>query len=60
MVGLEPSCISVFRDEMVNLLGPDKDAKRLKEQTYLLTEFLAKKAGRARALPSEIDSRYLR
>ncbi len=44
MVGLEPSCVSVFRDEMTNLLGPDEDAKRLKEQTYLLTEFLAKKA----------------
>jgi FAD/FMN-containing dehydrogenase/Fe-S oxidoreductase len=44
VVGLEPSCVSVFRDEMVNLLGPDEDAKRLKEQTYLLTEFLAKKA----------------
>ena len=44
VVGLEPSCVSVFRDEMTNLLGPDEDAKRLKEQTYLLTEFLAKKA----------------
>lgn len=44
VVGLEPSCVSVFRDEMVNLLGPDEDAKRLKEQTYLLTEFLAEKA----------------
>jgi Fe-S oxidoreductase len=44
VVGLEPSCVSVFRDEMVNLLGPDEDAKRLKEQTYLLMDFLAKKA----------------
>ncbi len=43
VVGLEPSCVSVFRDEMTNLLGPDEDAKRLKEQTFLLTEFLAKK-----------------
>ncbi|HVA26615.1 MAG TPA: FAD-binding and (Fe-S)-binding domain-containing protein [Candidatus Baltobacteraceae bacterium] len=44
VVGLEPSCVSVFRDELTNLLGPDEDAKRLKEQTFLLTEFLAKKA----------------
>lgn len=44
VVGLEPSCVSVFRDEMVNLLGPDEDAKRLASQTFLLTEFLAKKA----------------
>jgi Fe-S oxidoreductase len=44
VVGLEPSCVSVFRDEMTNLLGPDEDAKRLSAQTFLLTEFLAKKA----------------
>jgi FAD/FMN-containing dehydrogenase/Fe-S oxidoreductase len=44
IVGLEPSCVSVFRDEMLNLLGPNEDATRLKSQTYLLTEFLAKKA----------------
>ena len=44
VVGLEPSCVSVFRDEMTNLLGPNEDAKRLKEQTYLLGEFLTKVA----------------
>ena len=40
VVGLEPSCVSVFRDEMINLLRPDEDAKRLKAQTYLLSGFL--------------------
>ncbi|MBV9647114.1 MAG: FAD-binding oxidoreductase, partial [Candidatus Eremiobacteraeota bacterium] len=44
VVGLEPSCVSVFRDEMNDLLGPDEDARRLQRQTYLLTEFLAAKA----------------
>jgi FAD/FMN-containing dehydrogenase/Fe-S oxidoreductase len=44
IVGLEPSCVSVFRDELVNMLPDDADAKRLSAQTYLLTEFLAKKA----------------
>jgi Fe-S oxidoreductase len=44
IVGLEPSCVSVFRDELVNMLPNDDDAKRLSAQTYLLTEFLAKKA----------------
>ncbi len=44
VVGLEPSCVSVFRDEMVNLLHGDEDAKRLKNQTFMLTEFLAKHA----------------
>ena len=29
VVGLEPSCVSVFRDEMTNLLPRDRDAQRL-------------------------------
>jgi FAD/FMN-containing dehydrogenase/Fe-S oxidoreductase len=40
VVVLEPSCLAVFRDEMVNLLPDDEDAKRLSEQTFLLSEFL--------------------
>jgi len=44
VVGLEPSCVSVFRDEMGNLLPDDDDARRLSGQTYLLSEFLAAKA----------------
>ena len=44
IVGLEPSCVSVFRDEMVDLLHGDADAKRLAGQTYLLSEFLVAKA----------------
>ncbi|MGH2514818.1 MAG: (Fe-S)-binding protein, partial [Ktedonobacterales bacterium] len=44
IVGLEPSCVSVFRDELVNLFPNDADARRLKEQTFLLSEFLERKA----------------
>ena len=44
IVGLEPSCVSVFRDEMCNLLGDDMDARRMQSQTFLLTEFLDKHA----------------
>jgi FAD/FMN-containing dehydrogenase/Fe-S oxidoreductase len=44
VVGLEPSCVSVFRDELKNMLPGDDDAKRLSEQTFLLGEFLAAKA----------------
>jgi len=44
VVGLEPSCVSVFRDEMNDLLGEDPDAKRLQSQTFLLSEFLTAKA----------------
>jgi FAD/FMN-containing dehydrogenase/Fe-S oxidoreductase len=40
VVGLEPSCVSVFRDDIRNLLPHDEDAKRLYHQTYLLSEFL--------------------
>jgi FAD/FMN-containing dehydrogenase/Fe-S oxidoreductase len=42
VVVLEPSCASVFRDEMVNLFPHDQNAKRLKQQTFLLSEFLNK------------------
>jgi Fe-S oxidoreductase len=44
IVGLEPSCISVFRDEMTNLLGGNAQAQRLRSQTYLLSEFLINQA----------------
>jgi Fe-S oxidoreductase len=40
IVGLEPSCVSVFRDEMVNLLPRDQDAHRLKRQVFTLAEYL--------------------
>lgn len=44
VVGLEPSCVSVFRDEMCDLIRGNEDAKRLKKQTFTLAEFLEKKA----------------
>jgi FAD/FMN-containing dehydrogenase/Fe-S oxidoreductase len=40
MVVLEPSCCSVFRDEMHNLFPESLDAKRLAENTFTLSEFL--------------------
>jgi FAD/FMN-containing dehydrogenase/Fe-S oxidoreductase len=45
LVGLEPSCVAVFRDELVNLFPNDEDARRLSQQTFLLSEFLEKQAG---------------
>ena len=44
VVGLEPSCVSVFRDELSDLLAQDEDAGRLRDQTFLLGEFLTRKA----------------
>jgi len=40
LVGLEPSCVAVFRDELPNLFPDDPDARRLAERTRLLSEFL--------------------
>ena len=42
IVVLEPSCVAVFRDELVNLFPNDEDAKRLSSQAFLLSEFLHK------------------
>ena len=40
VVGLEPSCLAVFRDEMLDLRPHDQDAKRLHGQVFTLAEFL--------------------
>jgi FAD/FMN-containing dehydrogenase/Fe-S oxidoreductase len=40
IVVLEPSCASVFRDELRNLFPDDPRADRLRRQTFLLSEFL--------------------
>jgi FAD/FMN-containing dehydrogenase/Fe-S oxidoreductase len=40
IVVLEPSCASVFRDELCNLFPAEERARRLRSQTFLLSEFL--------------------
>lgn len=44
IVMLEPSCASVFRDELRNLFPSDPRAERLRTQTFLLSEFLVQRA----------------
>jgi hypothetical protein len=44
VVALEPSCASVFRDELRNLMPRDPTASRLREQTFLFAEFLNRHA----------------
>jgi FAD/FMN-containing dehydrogenase/Fe-S oxidoreductase len=44
IVVLEPSCAAVFRDELLNLFPKNDRAHRLSQQTFLLSEFLEKKA----------------
>ena len=40
VVGLEPSCVAVFRDELAGLFPQHEHARRLAQQTYMLSEFL--------------------
>lgn len=42
MVGLEPSCIAVFRDEMPNLFPDNEDALRLSTLVFSLGGFIRK------------------
>lgn len=44
IIGLEPSCIAVFRDELHNLFPRNEEASRLSKQVFTLAEFLEKKA----------------
>ncbi|MFN7087142.1 MAG: FAD-binding and (Fe-S)-binding domain-containing protein [Burkholderiales bacterium] len=40
VVGLEPACLSVFRDELLNLFPDNELARRLSRQTFLFSDFL--------------------
>ncbi|MBV9586254.1 MAG: FAD-binding oxidoreductase [Alphaproteobacteria bacterium] len=44
IVGLEPACLAAFRDEVPALFPDDERASRLKEKSFLLSEFLAEHA----------------
>ena len=54
-VVLEPSCASVFRDELINFFPSDERARRLAKQTFLLSEFLA----RAGYRPPQLHDRQI-
>ncbi|HEY0794745.1 MAG TPA: FAD-linked oxidase C-terminal domain-containing protein, partial [Acidisarcina sp.] len=41
---LEPSCASVFRDELINFFPDSERAQKLRRQTFLLSEFLVRHA----------------
>jgi Fe-S oxidoreductase len=44
LVAAEPSCLAVFRDELLQMLPDDQDAKRLAAQSFTLAELLARHA----------------
>jgi FAD/FMN-containing dehydrogenase/Fe-S oxidoreductase len=57
VVGAEPSCVAVFRDELPNLRPHDEDAKRLSLQTVTLAEYLRQEAPDWR--PPRLDGRAI-
>jgi FAD/FMN-containing dehydrogenase/Fe-S oxidoreductase len=57
IVVLEPSCASVFRDELTNLLPNDLRAQKLHDETFLLSEFLVKHAPNYR--PPQLDEKII-
>jgi len=44
VVGLEPACLTTFRDELVSLFPDDLNALRLSRQSFFLGEFLSERA----------------
>lgn len=42
LIGLEPSCLAVFRDELIKLFPQDERAQKLSRRAFMLGEFLAK------------------
>jgi Fe-S oxidoreductase len=42
IVGMEPSCLAVFKDELTNMLPHDDDAERLKHNAHHFSEFFEK------------------
>jgi FAD/FMN-containing dehydrogenase/Fe-S oxidoreductase len=50
VVGLEPSCVAAFRDELCGLFPDDEDAQRLSRQTWMLSEFLDREGYQPAAL----------
>jgi FAD/FMN-containing dehydrogenase/Fe-S oxidoreductase len=57
VITLEPSCGAVFRDELIQMLPDDEDAKRLNRLASSLGEFLARQAPDWR--PPQLERRAL-
>jgi FAD/FMN-containing dehydrogenase/Fe-S oxidoreductase len=54
VVGLEPSCTTVFRNDAPELLTDDLDVQRLRRQTYTLAELLTEQTAGWR--PQRLDA----
>ncbi len=56
VIGLEPSCVSVFRDELLNFFPADPLARKLSQQTLFLSEFLEREE---KTVPAHLSGRVL-
>jgi FAD/FMN-containing dehydrogenase/Fe-S oxidoreductase len=56
-VFLEPSCASVFKDELLELFPNDARAQRLSEQVWLLADFLTARA--PGFIPGRLDGAHI-
>ena len=56
VIGLEPSCVSVFRDELLNFFPADPLARKLSQQTLFLSEFLEREG---KTVPAHLSGRAL-
>jgi FAD/FMN-containing dehydrogenase/Fe-S oxidoreductase len=54
IIGIEPSCLAVFKDELRKLMPYDEDGKRLAKQAFHLGEFLEREGYDPPALPRKM------
>lgn len=54
LVGLEPGCLSVFKDEMLKLFPKDARAVQLAQRTTMLGDFLVKAGYRPPPMPVDV------
>jgi Fe-S oxidoreductase len=47
VIGLEPACVSVFKEELPMLLPHDEQAMRLRKQVFMLSDFIQSHEGHA-------------
>ncbi|TML15082.1 MAG: FAD-binding oxidoreductase [Actinobacteria bacterium] len=54
IVGIEPSCTAVFKDELGKMLPDDEDGKRLAKQIFHFGEFLEREGYEPPTLPRKV------
>jgi FAD/FMN-containing dehydrogenase/Fe-S oxidoreductase len=59
IIGLEPSCVAVFRDELLNFFPHDHRAQALSKQTFLLSEFLEQELNHTNAPLPQLNRKAL-